>query len=84
MTRGNRAYACATAQSKAHNMLVGAVKQSGLSTKEIARRADLDEEVIKHALIRPRNLDLNTLAKIVHAAGGATVDFSLRSPRVTP
>ena len=75
-TRGDLAYACVRNQSQAHSLLLRAVKESGLSQKELARRTGIDEATLSRALSRPRNLELNTLSKVLYAATGAYLALS--------
>lgn len=79
-SRGDFAYACARNQSQAHTMLVRAIRESGLSQKELASLTGIDEATISRALSRPRNIELNTLSRLVFGACGAFISFSIFQP----
>jgi transcriptional regulator with XRE-family HTH domain len=80
-SRGDLAYVCARNQSQAHSLLVRAVRESGLSQKELANLTGIDEATISRTLSRPRNIELNTLSKLVFGACGAFLSFSMLRPK---
>lgn len=77
ITRGEMAYACARNQHQIHNLLVRAVKDSGLTQKELANLTKIDEATLSRLLSRPRNLELDTLSKLIYGASGATLNISI-------
>jgi len=79
-TKGDLAYACMRNQSQAHSLMLRAVRDSGLSQKELARRTGIDEATISRALSRPRNIELNTLSKLLYAASGSYLTLALFVP----
>lgn len=79
-SRGDLAYVCARNLSQAHSLLVRAIRESGLSQKELANLTGIDEATISRTLSRPRNVELNTFSKLVFGACGALLEFSLLRP----
>lgn len=79
-SRGELAYVCARNQWQAHSLLLRAVRDSGLSQKELAKRTGIDEATISRVLARPRNLELNTLSKLLFGACNSYLIFSLFQP----
>lgn len=69
-TRGDYAYACSRNQTQVHSLLLRVFKESGLTQKELAQRTGIDEATVSRTLARPRNLELNTVSKMLLAAGG--------------
>ncbi|RIK94249.1 MAG: hypothetical protein DCC73_06715 [Proteobacteria bacterium] len=74
-------YICSRNQHQAHNLLLRAIKNSGLSQKQISQLTGIDEAVLSRLLSRPRNIELNTLSKILYAACGAALGLSLSFPK---
>src|SRR5262249_1617482 len=81
ISKGDMAYACARYQHQVHNLLVRIIKESGISQKELARITDIDEATISRLLSRPRNMEGNTLSKLVYGASGATITLALAYPQ---
>lgn len=79
-SRGDLVYAEARYQSEAHGFLVRAVRTSGMSQKELAARAGVDEATVSRVLSRPRNIEANTLSRLVYAACGAFLTVSFLRP----
>jgi transcriptional regulator with XRE-family HTH domain len=67
--RGELAYVCARNRWQVHSLLIRAARDSGLSQEELAKRTGMDEATISRVLARPRNLDLDTVSKMLLAAG---------------
>jgi hypothetical protein len=81
VSKGDMAYACARYQHQVHNLLVRVIKESGISQKELARITEIDEATISRLLSRPRNMEGNTLSKLVYGASGATLTLALAYPQ---
>lgn len=75
-TRGDLVYAEARFQSEVHGLLLRAFRDSGLAQKELAARAGVDEATVSSALSRPKNVDANTLSRLVFAACGRYPTFA--------
>jgi hypothetical protein len=75
------AYVCARYQHQVHNLLVKLIKKSGISQRELSRITDIDEATISRILRRPRNMEGNTLSKLVYGASGATLTLALAYPQ---
>ena len=75
ISRGQLAYVCARNQSQAHSLLIEAIKASGLSQKQLARRTGIDEATVSRILRRPRNIELNTFSKLFYGASEAMLSF---------
>jgi hypothetical protein len=75
------AYVCARYQHQVHNLLVKLIKESGISQRELSRITDIDEATISRILRRPRNMEGNTLSKLVYGVSGATLTLALAYPQ---
>jgi transcriptional regulator with XRE-family HTH domain len=80
ISKGDMAYACVRFQHQVHNLLVKAIKESALSQKELARLTGIDEATISRLLSRPRNMEINTLSKLIYGANGATLTAAFAYP----
>jgi DNA-binding phage protein len=76
------AFAGVTARNRqqAYDVLVDAIKRSALSQARIAEQAGISQEHLSRMLQRPRNVELDTLSKIVFAASGAALKIDLSFP----
>lgn len=81
VSRGDMAYACLRYQSQVHNLLIKTIKEADLSQKELAEITGIDEATISRLLRRPRNMEINTLSKLVFGAVGATLTVALAYPQ---
>ncbi len=81
VSRADLMHACMRNQLQVHDLLIKAVDASGMTQKELAKRTGIDEATISRILGQPKNLEMNTISKILHAACGATLGFSLSYPR---
>ena len=79
--KGEMAYVCARYQHQVHNLLVKLIKKSGISQRELSRITDIDEATISRLLRRPRNMEGNTLSKLVYGLSGATLTLALAYPQ---
>jgi len=79
--KGEMAYVCVRYQHQVHNLLVKLIKKSGISQRELSRITDIDEATISRILRRPRNMEGNTLSKLVYGASGATLTLALAYPQ---
>lgn len=84
VSRGDMAYACARFQHQVHNLLVRAIKESGLTQKDLAKLTNIDEASISRLLGRPRNMEINTLSKLIYGANGMTLAVSFAHPQKQP
>ena len=78
------AFAGITARNRqqAYDVLVDAIKQSTLSQARIAEQAGVSQEHLSRMLQRPRNVELDTLSRIIFAASGAALTIDLSFPTV--
>lgn len=74
------AYICARNQHQAHNLLMKQIKQSGYTQKQIAKITGIDEAALSRLLRRPRNVEINTISKILYAVSGAALGLSPSFP----
>lgn len=81
-TRGDLAFACSRNQHQVHDLLVRVVDESNFTQKELAKRSGIDEATLSRVLTLPRNVEINTVSKIVYAACGGTLSFALSYPGV--
>ncbi len=80
VSRGDLAYICSRNMHGAFNLLVRSFKKSCLTQKQLSRRTGIDEAEISRLLRRPRNMELDTLSKLVYAASGAAITFAPSFP----
>lgn len=81
ISRGEFAYICSRNQFAAHDLLIRAIKESGLTQKQLSELTGIDEASISRLLRRPRNIELNTLSKLFYAACGAALNLSASFPK---
>src|SRR5215216_1518405 len=81
MSKGDMAYACLRFQHQAHNLLARVIKEASISQKDLARITGIDEATISRLLSRPRNMEINTLSKLIYGANGATLTIALAYPK---
>lgn len=82
ISKGELAHAISRNQHQVHDMLLRIFKESGKTQKELATLTGIDESVISRLRRRPRNIELDTLSRLVYAACGAYVEFDLVRPGV--
>lgn len=80
-SRGDFSAAAMRNQLQVHDLILRAVESSGFSQKELASRIGMDEASLSRAISSPKNLELNTISKIIYAACGAAIRFSLSYPQ---
>ena len=73
-------YICCRNQHQAHNLLLIAIKGSGLSHEQIAQKAGVEDDVLTEIISRPRDVGLGTLSRILYAASGASLSLSPAFP----
>lgn len=83
ITRAEFSYICKKNQHAVYDLLVKSVRNSGVTQKKIAEITGIDESTISRLLSRPRNIELDTLSKIVYASVGAALSISERFPGST-
>ena len=71
-------------RQQAYDLLVREFKRSGLSQAELARRVDMPPEVISRMLKRPRNVEIDTLSKLIYGLTGAALVFGTALPKPRP
>jgi hypothetical protein len=81
-TAGAFAGVAARNRQEAYDVLVDAIKQSTLSQARIAEQAGISQEHLSRMLQRPRNVELDTLSRIIFAASGAALRIDLSYPTV--
>lgn len=76
------AFAGVTARNRqqAYDVLTKAIERSRLSQARIAEEAGISAEHLSRMLQRPRNIELDTLSKLVFAACGAAIQLDLTFP----
>lgn len=79
--RSDLVHACMRNQLQVHDLLIRAVDASGMTRKEFAKCTGIDEATLSRILSQPKNMELNTISKIVYAACRATLAFTLDYPR---
>jgi predicted XRE-type DNA-binding protein len=80
---GDIAYVIARNRQQAFNVLVEAVKESALSQSQIAEYVGITEERLSDILTYPRQVEFDTLSKVIFVACGAAVRMTLTYP-ITP
>ncbi|TIR28284.1 MAG: helix-turn-helix transcriptional regulator [Mesorhizobium sp.] len=80
ISRGDLASACIRNQYQAHDLLLRVIDEAGVSQKKLANLSGIDEATVSRLLNRPRNMEIDTLSKLVFAARGATLTFSVAFP----
>ena len=80
-TRG--AYAGVVARNRHHafDALTRAVKLSGQTQTRIAELAGVSSEHLSRLLVRPRNVELDTLSRLIFSACGAALKVGLEFPQ---
>ena len=78
--RGEMVYAVARAQHSAHDLLLRAVKESGMNVDELADAAGLDTPTVALVLRNPGSSPVSCIEKIIYAATGSCVTFSIERP----
>jgi len=81
VSRADLMHACMRNQLQAHDLIIRAVDKSGMTQKELAKRTGIDEATLSRILGQPKNLEINTISKIVYAACGAMLTLSFSYPR---
>lgn len=79
-SRGEIEFISIRNQHNAHNLILKSLKNSGISQKELSEITGIDEGSISRVVSFPRNVELNTLSKIVFALSGAAISFTLEFP----
>ena len=74
-------YICARNQHQAHNLLMKQIKRSGYTQKQISQMTGFDEATISRLLRRPRNMELNTISKILYSVCGAALGMTASFPK---
>jgi DNA-binding phage protein len=67
-------------RQQAYNVLIDAVRRSSLSQSRIAEDAGISPEHLSRMLQRPRNLELDTLSRVIFAACGGALRLDLSFP----
>ncbi|MEO8668034.1 MAG: helix-turn-helix transcriptional regulator [Bauldia sp.] len=68
-------------RQQAYNLLVREFKRSGLTQIQLAARTGMAPEVISRLLKAPRNIELDTLSKLMFAINGAALAFATAYPK---
>jgi DNA-binding phage protein len=79
-TAGSFAGVAARNRQQAYEVLTSAIERSSLSQARIAEDAGISPEHLSRMLQRPRNIELDTLSKLVFAACGAAIRLDLSFP----
>ena len=80
ISRGELAYVTARNQHAAHNLLLRAIKDSGLSQKQLAKKTGMDEATVSRLLRRPSNFQINTYSRLLYGACGAYLSVAPAFP----
>jgi len=64
-----------------YNLLVREFKKSGLTQAQLAKRLGKPPETICRILMRPRNIELDTVSEMLFAMPGAALELGLLYPR---
>lgn len=75
ISEGVLSYVKSRNRQQAYNMLVQAFRRSGLSQASLAKMVGMPTETISRVFSRPRNVELDTLSKLLFAISGATLAF---------
>src|SRR5262249_21653989 len=75
------AYVCARNRQQSYNLVIGVMKESGISQATLARRLGKAPEVVSRLLSRPRNWEQDTLSELVFAITGGGISYSIELPR---
>lgn len=78
--RGALAYAIMRNRHHLFDLLVRAVKDSGMSEAQVAEQSGLSSDVVSRALGRPRNITWDTASRIMFATKGATIRLAVEFP----
>jgi transcriptional regulator with XRE-family HTH domain len=62
-------------QGQAHDLLIRTLRESRLTQKELAQLTGVDEATVSRVLSRPRNIEINTLGKLLYGLCGAMLHF---------
>lgn len=81
ISRGEFSYVCTRNQLHAHDLLLRAFRESGLTQKQLAERAGIDEATLSRLMRRPQNVEINTLSKLIYAALGASIRLNAELPQ---
>lgn len=65
----------------AYNLVVRALKDSGISQATLARRLDKAPAVVSRLLSRPRNWEQDTFGELVFALTGGGLSYGIELPR---
>ena len=72
---GDLSYICARNRQQAYNIVVSALKRSGLTQAELARRLGMGTDSMSRLLKMPQNWGLNTFSKLYYGSCGAALTF---------
>jgi transcriptional regulator with XRE-family HTH domain len=73
---GDLSYICARNRQHAYNIVVSALKRSGLTQAELARRLGMRTDSLSRLLKMPQNWELNTFSKLYYGIIGAALQFA--------
>ena len=73
---GDLGYICARNRQQAYNIVVSALKRSGLTQAELARRLGIGTDSMSRLLKMPQNWGLNTFSKLYYGSCGAALTFA--------
>ena len=76
LSRGTLASICARGRHHAYNLIVREFKKSGLSQAELAARVGIDAGTLSRILSRPRNLEIDTISKLLFGMSGKALMLS--------
>ena len=82
-TAGAFAAAVARNRHQLYDLVVRAVRDSGMSQVQLAEWAGISPEHMSRILRRPRNIEWDTASRLLFAAQGATVRLTLALPKAT-
>ena len=83
ISKGDLSYICARNRQQAYNLIISALKSSGLTQAELARRIGMRTDSMSRLLKMPQNWELNTFSKLYYGICGAGLKFVPDYPHAT-
>ena len=74
-------YISARNRQLSYNLVIHALKESGISQATLARRLGKGPEVVSRLLSRPRNWEQDTLSELVFAISGGSISYAIELPK---
>jgi hypothetical protein len=74
-------YICERNRQQSYNLVIRALKESGINQATLARRLGKGPEVISRLLSRPRNWEQDTFSELIFAINGGGISYSMAFPR---